>query len=337
LTRIEEYFATNLGHNVLASVAFAAPANSLPTTFGSPVSPDWQTIAGNQWSQFRAFRYSLSGDNRFLQVDVRNQQNQDLRATVSVIDKTKVFSLGQQTAGTLLIKLVGDPANFQFTALPNTSPTAAADATSITAGGTTIINVVANDGDANGTLNLPSLTITQQPTHGVATRHDDGTVTYTHDGLAGSSDSFKYTVADNQGAVSSEALVTISVNQRPIAVPDSTTLAAGATKVISVAANDTDSDGTISLTSIVIVTQPTHGTVTVNTDGTVSYQHDNSSATTDSFTYRIKDNLGAESLTAAAVSIAIGSGEEDLFGGLVDSAHLQAVDSVLGTEEDWTN
>ena len=91
----------------------------------------------------------------------------------------------------------------------------------------------------------------------------------------------------------------------------------------------------MSLASIVIVTQPTHGNVAVNTDGTVTYQHDNSASTTDSFTYRISDNLGAQS-NVATVSIAIGAGEEDLFGGLVDSDHLRAVDSVLADESNWT-
>jgi hypothetical protein len=73
----------------------------------------------------------------------------------------------------------------------------------------------------------------------------------------------------------------------------------------------------------------------VNTDGTVTYQHDNSASTTDSFTYKISDSQGAQSGTAATVSIAIGSGEEDLFGGLVDASHLQAVDSALASENNW--
>jgi hypothetical protein len=338
MTKIEEFFATNIGHNVLAAVAFNFPANSQPTTFGAPAAPAWQAVVGDEWSQFHDFRMSLSGDNRLLGVEVKDQADQTLRATVSVLDRSRVFSLGQQANGTLLIKLVGDPSRFNFAPVPNILPTATADTLSITAGATSSVNVIANDGDEDGTLNLSTLTVSQAPAHGTATVNSNGTITYIHDGLAGSSDTFKYTIADNDGGVSAAAQVTVSVNQRPTAVADSTTLAAGATKTINVSANDTDSDGTIALTSIVIVTQPAHGNVAVNTDGTVTYQHDNSAATTDSFSYKISDNLGAQSSTAAVVSIAIGSGEgeADLFGGLADAAHFDAVDSVLADEEDWT-
>lgn len=338
MTRIEEYFASNIGHNVLAAVAFAFPANGASTTFGTPVAPVWQSIVGSQWGNFHDFRYALSGDNRFLKVDVENEQNQSFSSTVSVTDASRVFSLGQQTDGTLLIKLVGDPDRFGFTLVPNIAPTATADALSITAGATANVNVVGNDGDEDGTLNLSSLAITQAPTSGTATANSDGTVTYVHNGSAGATDSFKYTIADNQGTVSAAAQVTVAVNQRPTAVADNTSLAAGATTTINVATNDTDSDGTLNLASIVIVQQPTHGTVTVNANGTVTYLHDNSAATTDSFTYKISDSLGAQSAAATVVSIAISAaeGEADLFGGLADDAHFQAVDSVLADEEDWT-
>ncbi len=336
MTRIEEYFATNIGHNVLAAVAFATPANNLPTTFGSPAAPAWQTIVGSLWEKFHDFRYALSGDNRLLGVEVKNEQNETLRATVSVTDRTRVFSLGQQPDGTLLVKLVGDPANFHFAIVPNILPVAAADALSITAGATANVTVIGNDGDEDGTLNLSSLTISQAPTKGTATANSDGSVTYVHNGSAGASDSFQYTIADNDGGVSSPAQVTVAVNQRPVAIADSATLAAGGTQTINVSSNDTDAGGTLSLASIVITQQPSHGNVAVNSNGTVTYQHDNSASTTDTFSYKISDNLGAQSAAAAVVSIAIGSGEEDLLGGLTDDDYFQAVDSVLADEEDWT-
>jgi hypothetical protein len=338
MTRIEEFFATNIGHNVLAAVPFAHPANNLPTTFGTLVAPAWQTIVGSQWGQFHDFKYAVSGDRRLLQVEVKNQLNEVLHATVSTADRHLVIGLGQQSNGTTLIKLVGDPANFHFAAVPNIPPLAAADSLAITAGATTNVSVLANDTDQDGTLNVSSLAITQAPTHGTATKNSDGTITYVHDGSAGATDSFKYTIADNDGGVSNAALVSVAINQRPVAVADNVTMAAGATKTINVTANDTDSDGTINLTSIVIVQQPTHGNVAVNTDGTVTYQHDNSASTTDSFSYKISDNQGAQSATAGVVSINIGSGEGEanLFGGLADSAHFQAVDSVLANEENWT-
>jgi hypothetical protein len=185
---------------------------------------------------------------------------------------------------------------------------------------------------------LSSLAISQIPTSGTATANSDGTVTSVHNGSAGATDSFKYTIADNRGTVSAAAQVTIAINQRPTAVADSAALATGATTTVNVATNDSDSDGTLNLTSIVITQQPAHGTTVVNANGTVTYLHDNSAATTDSFSYKISDNLGAQSAAAAIVSIAISApeGEGDLLGGLTDDEYYQAVDTALGDEEDWT-
>ena len=67
--------------------------------------------------------------------------------------------------------------------------------------------------------------------------------------------------------------------------------------------NDTHGDGDM-LTAI-LVTGPTHAlSFTLNVDGSFSYVHDGSETTTDSFTYRVKDNLGAES-NVATVSITV--------------------------------
>lgn len=50
------------------------------------------------------------------------------------------------------------------------------------------------------------------------------------------------------------------------------------------------------MTSIVITQEPSSGTVTVNDDGTIDYQHDDSDdPLEDSFTYTIQDNDGATS------------------------------------------
>ena len=56
---------------------------------------------------------------------------------------------------------------------------------------------------------------------------------------------------------------------------DGAVVAIGGTRTINLAANDSDSDGTLDLASIQIVQAPQHGTITVNADGTVTAFVDN--------------------------------------------------------------
>src|SRR6185369_14625245 len=100
------------------------------------------------------------------------------------------------------------------------------------------------------------------------------------------------------------ATVSVVVDVPPVANNDTATVNEGGNVSINVAANDTDSDGTINPATIVITQQPTNGLVTVNSNGTVSYTHNGSETTTDSFQYTIKDNQGAPS-NAATVTITV--------------------------------
>ena len=83
--------------------------------------------------------------------------------------------------------------------------------------------MLANDTDVDGTINVASVAIVAPPAHGTATANVDGTVSYTHDGSETNNDSFTYTVADDLGAPSSSATVTIivvPVNDAPVASND---------------------------------------------------------------------------------------------------------------------
>src|SRR5690606_9741368 len=105
--------------------------------------------------------------------------------------------------------------------------------------------------------------------------------------------------------------VTISItstNSAPVSVTDSYSVFKGGT--ISVASpgvlvNDTDADQN-TLTAIK-VTDPVHGTLILNSDGSFVYKHDGGTSTSDSFTYKANDattdgNVVTVSLTINATN-----------------------------------
>ncbi|MBT3221041.1 MAG: tandem-95 repeat protein, partial [Proteobacteria bacterium] len=103
------------------------------------------------------------------------------------------------------------------------------------------------------------------------------------------------------------SLTITPVNDAPIAVNDSDTVAEGATEIVNLTpiGNDSDSDDGLKLDSISIVGAPTNGAIVgINGDGTVDYQHDGSETNSDSFTYTIDDNSGVTS-NIATVSLTI--------------------------------
>jgi predicted GH43/DUF377 family glycosyl hydrolase len=103
----------------------------------------------------------------------------------------------------------------------NTPPTANDDTATTEEDVAVTVDVTANDSDDDGNLDLTSVAIVSAPTHGTAVPNADGTVTYTPDADYHGSDSFTYTVDDDDGATSNEATVTVTindVNDPPVAV-----------------------------------------------------------------------------------------------------------------------
>jgi hypothetical protein len=102
---------------------------------------------------------------------------------------------------------------------PNEAPFAQADSKITQISQAVTIMVLANDGDSDGILDPLSVTIVALPANGAVEVNADGTITYTPAAAFEGQDTFEYTVADDQGAVSNAALVTIHVGptwQNPI-------------------------------------------------------------------------------------------------------------------------
>ncbi len=93
-------------------------------------------------------------------------------------------------------------------------------------------------------------------------------------------------------------------NQPPVAVADSGSADEGASDNIDLATNDSDADDGLDLAGIAIISGPANGSLSVIGDGTVTYTHDGSETTADSFSYTIDDNSGTTS-NVATVSITV--------------------------------
>jgi CshA-type fibril repeat protein/VCBS repeat-containing protein len=183
----------------------------------------------------------------------------------------------------------------------NDVPVAVDDIKTLAEDSSAIINVMANDdAGGDGGMSLDSIT---QPEHGTVVINADGTVTYTPDANYNGTDSFTYTISDIDGDTST-ATVNLTVdpaNDDPVAVDDSATLDEDASAVINVLANDSDLDGDDIFVGS--VTEPEHGTVAINEDGTVTYTPDANYAGADSFTYTIFDGAGNSDTATVSLSV----------------------------------
>src|SRR5205823_4063833 len=126
--------------------------------------------------------------------------------------------------------------------------------------------VLANDSDVDG--DTLSAVLVSQPTHGSLTLNTNGRFSYVPAANYNGPDSFIYKANDGQ-ADSGTATVSIAitgVNDARVAADDSYTTAEDTTLNVlatGVLANDSDVDGD-SLNAIV-VSPPTHGSLTLNT------------------------------------------------------------------------
>jgi VCBS repeat-containing protein len=162
--------------------------------------------------------------------------------------------------------------------------------------------VLGNDTDPDG--DPLSAVLVSGPSHGTLVLNADGSFTYTPNTGYTGSDSFSYKASD--GSLSSStatvSLLVNAVNQAPTAVADSYSTAKNTPLVVAapgVLANDTDPDGD-QLTAV-LVSGPSHGTLTLNSNGSFTYTPKAGYTGSDSFTCKASDG----SLFSAPVSVAL--------------------------------
>ena len=193
-----------------------------------------------------------------------------------------------------------------ITPVNDNAPVASNDAATVAEGATATISVLGNDTDADLPANTLTVIKVSDPAHGTVTLNADGTFTYVHDGSENFTDSFTYKVNDGRhdSNVATVSITITPVNDNiPVANNDAVTVGAGATATITVLGNDTDADLPADSLTVIKVTDPAHGTLTLNADGTFTYVHDGSANLSDSFTYKVNDGLHDSNVATVSITI----------------------------------
>ncbi len=183
--------------------------------------------------------------------------------------------------------------------VPNQAPYAVTDLIEIDEDSSISSNVLVNDIDPeNSELTLTA--ILTQPFNGVLTSQPNGEVTYTPNSNFNGNDSFTYQISDDENnlAQATVSIVVNNVNDAPIAANDIFSVDADNTLTSDSGAlivNDYDIDGDFLFVNIDAISQPLHGTLQLNSDGSFIYVDNGTFVGNDSFQYQVTDNKGGTS------------------------------------------
>jgi hypothetical protein len=180
----------------------------------------------------------------------------------------------------------------------NTGPIAVDDTVSLAEDGSALFTPLANDSDPDG--DALQIVAIGTAAHGSAVVNDDGTVGYTPAANFNGTDTVTYAVSDGvRDALGSITLTVSPVEDLPNLTDDALFTPPDDPLVIDVGqdllANDTDADG--DPLSVASVTQPVHGTIADNGDGTLTYTPAAGFTGDDTFTYTASDGDDTASAT----------------------------------------
>ncbi|ALE91569.1 hypothetical protein AOC05_03140 [Arthrobacter alpinus] len=225
----------------------------------------------------------------------------DVRGTGAPVSIKYTISNGHATAvGTIAVVTIPAPSTLQ-------PPIAKEDAATVRTGDVVRIPVLANDSDPNGDV-LKRPEITQAPDESAGKLWVDQNSLRFLAGDTPGTYSAIYKITNTSGQADSAA-VTITVmaqdperNLPPAPRNVQGRVIAGSSTRIQIPLDGIDPDGD-SVQLLGIDTPPALGTAVVG-NGFISYTAAGNSAGTDSFTYKVKDRLGAEGIGQVQVGIA---------------------------------
>ena len=234
---------------------------------------------------------------------------------------------------------IGFEANFNLDMTPpyapaNTPPVANNDNAGAVVNTPRIINVAANDSDAEDGSPPPAppavVTITTNPGDGAVVNNGDGTVTYTPNAAFLGIDTFQYTLTDSGGEVSSTATVTVTVlataNTPPVAGDANLATDEDVPLDIAVDSVATDGDGGSLTYRTITPLSPEHGTVTFDpTETMLTYTPDPDFFGQDAFSYQVTD--GVDDSNVATITVTVNPVNDPLV--CTDVSFNTGVDSAL--------
>ena len=130
----------------------------------------------------------------------------------------------------------------------------------------------------------------------------DGSFTYIPNGGFSGTDSFTYHAFD--GALGSAIItVDILVNSAPLAVDDSYSVTEDNPLIVDVNSGLLDNDVDFDPLTVILVSDPTSGTLSLNLDGSFIYLPNGDFQGADSFTYRATDSLQQSNLATVSLNV----------------------------------
>ncbi|VEP12678.1 conserved hypothetical protein [Hyella patelloides LEGE 07179] len=215
------------------------------------------------------------------------------------------------------------------------------------------IDVLDNDNDPeNDLLNINSFETTSTEggsisldDRGTPSNLSDDRLIYNPPDNFSGNDSFSYTIADEQGAISTAATVSITLNDGsggsnlpPIASDDTATTEANVPITVDILGNDNDTDGSLDFSNLNIINNPSNGNVNISTvTETVTYTPNPNFTGNDSFSYTVQDNLGAIS-NEATVDLIVENVVPQGDGPVIDIWYgLDQTFGQIGQPQNWVN
>jgi len=209
-----------------------------------------------------------------------------------------IVSDGNGLMGTATVELMVTPVNDAPIAGDAIQMSADEDTELTIVAGNLLRHYTDSDGD---TLSVKSIT---QPIHGKLIDNGDGTFAYFPDANYHGPDRFDFTISDGKGSlVTATANISVkSINDIPMVAEDKVVTDQNRPISISVLSNDKDTDG--EALSIVSFTQPAHGKMVDNGDGTLTYTPDYSFfGSEDQFVYTVTDGNGGTASGTVSVTV----------------------------------